>query len=206
MPTVIHFATAARPQRVLDVGVGMGAFGFMLRQYLDVVHERVAKPDWKIHIEGAEIFAGYENPIWSYAYDKVHMGDIRELLTGLGEFDVIICSDVLEHFPRDEARSLSSAFLKQAPILIATTPIGEYPQGAWGGNEAETHHCVLDRHDFPDLVAAVNTVGTACYVSAVGESSKRLMRDAARCCPTVRLSPARRLAGRILRKLQSGQH
>lgn len=164
IPTVLHYLQACKPARVLDVGVGTGSYGLLARQCLDIGHGRVQQDQWQVRIEGVEIFPAYENPVWSYAYDQVHLGDIRTLLPALGSFDVVLCNDVLEHFPRAEARQLVHRLLERGKVLIATTPNRDYPQGAWGGNEAETHHCLLDRRDFHGLVATAITGDTTCYV------------------------------------------
>src|SRR5438034_422277 len=35
IPCILHFAFAVQPKRIFDVGVGIGAYGFVLRQYSD---------------------------------------------------------------------------------------------------------------------------------------------------------------------------
>ena len=200
MATVLHYARAVKPVRILDIGVGMGAYGFMLRQFLDVINENVSKNTWEKCVEGIEIFEAYQNPVWDYVYDKVHMGDVRKILPTLASYDLVICADVLEHFPIDEARLLIQSILEKAPVLIATTPAGYYPQGAWGGNEAETHHCTLTASDFPYLIAHEKTVETACYVCATsGEAIKRI-KIAHLTCPKVKNSRLKLLAARLLVK------
>ena len=201
MPVVLHYATAVKPVRVLDIGVGMGAYGFMLRQFLDVTHERIKPETWKTVIDGVEVFPAYENPVWSYAYSSINMGDVREVLPKLGEYDLIICADVLEHFPRTEAQQLVKDFLAKAPVLIATTPRFDYPQGAWGGNEAETHHCTLDSSDFAHLCARNDTCETAVYVCVRPGGPAQLVKQAARVCPAVKLPWWKYQAARVLRKL-----
>lgn len=164
IPAVLHFVQACEPRAILDIGIGTGSYGLLLRQSLDIGHGRVQPTEWQVRIDGVEIFEGYRNPVWSYAYSQVLMGDVRQHLPRLGAYDLALCNDVLEHFPREEARQLVRTLLTRAKVLIATTPNRHYPQGAWGGNEAETHHCLLDRSDFPGLVAEIRTGVTTCYV------------------------------------------
>ena len=164
IPAVLHFVQACQPRSVLDVGIGTGSYGLLLRQSLDIGAGRIQAATWQVKIDGVEVFEGYRNPVWSYAYSRVLMGDVRQLLPTLGTYDLALCSDVLEHFPREEARSLVRTLLTQCRVLIATTPNREYPQAAWGGNEAETHCCLLGRADFHGLVAEIKTDITTCYV------------------------------------------
>ncbi len=185
IPAVLHYVRACQPSRILDVGIGTGSYGLLLRQSLDIGYGRVEKTSWQVQIDGAEIFPGYRNPVWDYAYDRVHMGDIRQLLPQLGNYDLVLCNDVLEHFPRDETRQLIRSLLEKATILIATTPNRDYPQGSWGGNEAETHHCLLDATDFAGLVAATVTGVTTCYVCSLQKDRVYPLLLAADRCPSI---------------------
>lgn len=183
MPVVLHFVSEAAPKKILDVGVGMGAYGFMARQYLDVSAERIEKETWRTRIDGIEVFQRYQNPVWDYAYDSITLRDLRDCVESIETYDVIICTDVMEHFPVDEARHLLRALLKKTGVLIVTTPVADYPQEAWGGNEAERHHCTLVPGDFPELAAVIPTGVTACYVCCSDKALRTRMKQAASCCP-----------------------
>ena len=206
LPTVIHYATALKPRRVLDVGVGMGTYGFLLRQYLDVANERITRSEWQLVIEGIEIFEGYRNPIWSYAYNEVRIGDVRDLVLNLPKYDLALCNDVLEHFQLDEARDLVQQLIEKCGTVIATTPNVEFSQGAWGGNEAETHRCLLKKSDFPHLVTWSRTGVTNCYVSAVLPRHIGAIKAAESSCPvcTPQRVPLVKRGERKLRRLLLG--
>ena len=135
IPTVLHYVTALRPQRVLDVGVGMGSYGLLLRQNLDINYERILKANWQVTIDGVEIFDGYRNPVWDYAYDRIILEDIRKVLNQIESYDLIICNDVLEHFELTDALNLIRALVRKSRVLIATAPFGHQPQGAWAGTK-----------------------------------------------------------------------
>ena len=186
IPTVMHFANALKPMRVLDVGVGLGTYGFLMRQLTDIYYERVNKKDWQGVINGVEIFEGYRNPTWEYAYDKVFLGDIRNLIGDVGNYDLIICNDVLEHFELSKAKLLITGFLDHSDVVIATTPNRKMPQGNWGGNEAETHKCLLTASDFTELVAAKNCGVTNFYICSRSSSCIATIKKAATHAPVAR--------------------
>lgn len=185
LPTVIHFVESVEHHRVLDVGIGTGSYGFMLRQFLDISQERVAPESWEVTIDGIEVFEGYRNPVWEYAYDRVVIGDAREALDRVGQYDVVVCCDVLEHFDQAEARAIIAKCLQHGTALIATTPNGAWEQGAWGGNEAERHRCVVTEHDFPNLAAVVRTGATSCYVASNDPKTRAQLERAAIGSPAV---------------------
>lgn len=164
VPAVLHFVRSLQPKSVLDVGIGTGSYGLLLRQYLDIAQLRLRPEEWTVRIDGVEIFEPYRNPVWDFAYTNVVIGDIRELAAHLDRYAVVLCNDVLEHFPRGEARALVTSLLDGCDVLLATSPTREYPQGAWGGNEAEAHHCLLGPPDFDGLVASVDAGTTTLYV------------------------------------------
>jgi hypothetical protein len=200
---VVHFVNSVPNQRILDAGIGTGSYGFILRQTLEIAEQRLEKATWMHQIDGIEIFEQYRNPVWDFAYDRVHMGDIRTILQQVGSYDVVVCCDVLEHFPRAEASQLVRRFLERAPVLIATTPIVDIEQGAWGGNEAERHHCLLAPDDFAHLVVRVETGATACYVCSTDPALARRLRDAALNCPSITLPPWQRFEWRVRRRLRA---
>jgi hypothetical protein len=184
----------------------MGAYGLLLRQYLDVSGERLTPAEWRVVIDGIDIFQGYRNPVWSYAYNRITIGDIREILE-IDRYDLILCNDVLEHLSREEAPALVARLLSHCKVLLATSPSGEYPQGACCGNEAERHQITVTPDVFSGLVHTVHVGVTNCYVCTLDESTARRLRELARTCPQIRRRqfPLRSVARRLWRRLVRGR-
>lgn len=178
MSTVLHYVQALNPGCVLDVGIGNGSYGFLIRQYLDIAAERIRPEQWQARIDGMDMFEGYHNPIWNYAYNHVYIGDMRQLIDEVGSYDLILFNDVLEHVERDEAQVLIIKALQKSKAIIATTPNWQMPQGSWGGNEAETHRSFLNAADFKDLVVQEFTGATDCYICSSDHETTMLLREA----------------------------
>ena len=200
--TVVHFATALKPDKVLDVGIGMGLYGLLLRHYLDIAHERLIRGTWTVRIDGVEIFENYRNPVWEYAYDSVTIADARVFVPSAGEYDLVLMGDILEHFERNEARILVEVALSRAKTVIATTPHIEMIQSAWAGNAAETHLSLLDATDFPSLVTAKAAADTTCYVCSRDPATIERIKDAAALCPSYRVGFVPYWRRRIVRRLR----
>ena len=159
VPYVVEAAVALDPASVLDVGVGMGQFGLHLRQALDIARGRLTKPEWKLRLDGVELFEPYRNPIWNYYYDSVVMADARTHLANLaGKYDLILICDVIEHFEKAEAEQVLMMPAKAAKWVLVTTPNGEYPQGALFGNDAETHRSIWTPRDFRAMGGFVHEI------------------------------------------------
>ena len=201
IPAVLHLAYELSPARVLDVGIGLGSMGLLLRQVLDVSHGRLLRQDWRARLEGIEIYPAYRNPIWDFAYDAVHECDVRDFLANQPpRFDLVLCCDVLEHFPLAEARRLARELVRISGCLIATTPTSEYAQGPWFGNEAEAHHCTLGAADFPDLVASDSVGVTSWYACSSDPDVAARVRAIAARAP--RVSPRQAMRDRLLAPLR----
>lgn len=152
-----HFADQLckhQPKSVLDVGIGFGLQGALVRQYLDG-----GVQPWKTQLVGIEAFAAYRNPLWDL-YNHIATCDILDCLfepvvdTPLDgkRFDFIIFSDVIEHFSKEDGYKIIYALidnLNTGGVLLIGTPAVWAEQGAVYGNEYETHRSLWAWNEFP---------------------------------------------------------
>jgi 2-polyprenyl-3-methyl-5-hydroxy-6-metoxy-1,4-benzoquinol methylase len=125
---------------ILDVGFGFGKWGFLVRDTFEVMlGQNFKKSTWKINITGIEPFDKCITPIQKEVYNKIIKEDVFDVIDKLGKYDLIIMGDVIEHFDKDKAYKLLDKLLRHSDNIIISTPLGFMPQGAWAGNERETH-------------------------------------------------------------------
>jgi hypothetical protein len=148
MPFVVSELQRLRPRSVLDVGIGFGKVGMLVREYLECWYGRYSPSSWQITVEGIEIFEGYRNPLWESLYDRVHVGDARALVCGLRSFDVAVCCDVIEHMDKRSGLELVNRLVDRCGALVLTTPIAFWPQGPENGNAHEVHRSHWAPEDF----------------------------------------------------------
>uniref|UniRef100_A0A7V4TH12 Glycosyltransferase n=1 Tax=Candidatus Caldatribacterium saccharofermentans TaxID=1454753 RepID=A0A7V4TH12_9BACT len=152
IPVIIEQVAHLKPSSILDVGIGFGKYGVLLREALELPYERYARSRWKVKIDGVEAFEGYRNPIHEFAYNRVFYGRIEEILSSLGQYDVILLIDVLEHFEKEEGKKLLQDLLLHArKSLLVSTPRFPAPQGAYLGNAFEAHKSRWHILDFVDF-------------------------------------------------------
>jgi hypothetical protein len=140
IPHVAKHLATQRPDRVLDLGIGSGFYGAVVRQWVDLG----VRP-WKTFLVGVEAWTDYRNPIWDL-YDLIVVETIQGYLSRYREqFDCIILGDVLEHFVTEEGIALLRRLqARVAPdgTLIVATPAVFFGQPAMYGNELERHRSV----------------------------------------------------------------
>ena len=113
LSTIIGFAEQQNPGALLDIGVGMGQYGFLLRTNLENInlfeidgsnaHQR-SKDQWKVRIDGIEGYAGYITAVHEYSYTNLMIGDALKLLSTLRNktYDLVLAIDILEHFHKEQ--------------------------------------------------------------------------------------------------------
>jgi len=151
IPYIIEFAReiVPKPQRILDVGVGFGKLGFLMREYYEAKEfGRFKKNDWKIDLVGIEIFKPYISELQQIIYSQIVIGNVFEKLEKLGKFDLVLLGDILEHFNKEDGHKLLNQLLKNSEYILIATPNGFLKHNAMGKNKFEAHKSGWKLKDF----------------------------------------------------------
>ncbi len=149
---IIGLVHSWKPKTILDVGIGFGRWGFLLREYLDI-YGRVGynKEDWQVKIDGIEVWAKYILPHHNYLYDNIYIGDCVEILPILSDYNLIIMTDVLEHIEKERGKNFLNTLCKKGQKCILQVPLGDWKQGLIFDNPYERHLSVWEKEDFINL-------------------------------------------------------
>lgn len=183
IPYVIFAIKQLQPQSILDVGIGFGKWGYLFREYTDIINSehnpgRYHKSGWKVRIEGIEAYRDYLHEAHTFIYDKIHIGDASEIVPKLGKFDVIFLGDIIEHFPLDVGKKLLRTAIKQSnKCVILTTPKYDTGQTDLCNNPLEQHRSVWGPKDFRALGRCLITLADkATYVVAYPTPSTKILK------------------------------
>ena len=132
-----------QPGSVLDIGIGFGKWGLLLREYLDIWQGRYKKEEWKARIDGVEINRAYRNPVYDFAYDFVYYCDIMSCLSILDGYDLVLLIDVIEHLEKETGLLLLQALKNK---YIVCTPAQFYSDDRV--EESERHKSLWLPSDF----------------------------------------------------------
>lgn len=151
--TILDFALALDPASVLDVGTGMGQYGFLLRTNLENEHlfdirgahaKQRDRSEWKYRIDGIEGYDGYLTPVHAYAYQEVMIGNALEVLPRIADrsYELVIAIDILEHLTtEDGARFLDHCVRIASKAVLVSTP-KEFHAQEIAANPYENHRSV----------------------------------------------------------------
>jgi len=151
-PIILDHVIAEKPVSVLDVGIGFGKYGVLVREVLDLPFERYDQKNWLVKIDGIEIHPGYKNPIYDYIYHNVYYNSIQNVLPVLENYDVILFIDLIQNFSKEEGKKLiHELLLKTNKVLIITTPLYPHSQPYYLDNPHEQHQSRWSQIDFTDF-------------------------------------------------------
>jgi hypothetical protein len=146
IPRIIRVAQELRPRRVLDVGIGFGKYGLLLREYLELwgpgtPDDRPWPPPRRTTIDGIEACEDYVGDLQRMIYDHIHIGDAVTVLRGMAgnAYDLALMIDILEHFDPEAGREAVDQVTRVATFVVISTPSRVVAQGPAFGNPLEQH-------------------------------------------------------------------
>lgn len=96
-------------------------------------------------VDAVEVFDKYITDLQEKIYDNIFIGDITEL--EIGEYDLILLIDVIEHIEKEKALELVSKLKKKGKLLIITPKdFCVHPERY--GNKHEEHISHFTYNDF----------------------------------------------------------
>jgi hypothetical protein len=145
---------------ILDVGSGFGRWGFLCRCHLGCGIPLAMNLESKLRVEAIEAYKPNVTPIYDCVYNATHIGDAQEVLSALGEYDIVICSHMIEHLKKEEGLRLLDQMRSHASkAVIVALPFGEWPQDDAYGNPYEVHKAVWQPADFRGHGAYIRRFG-----------------------------------------------
>jgi mannosyltransferase OCH1-like enzyme len=119
-----RIVSTVKHEKMLDIGCGVGTYAKLFPD-----------AEWT----GVEVWEPYvEKYKLNELYQTLIVGDAREWQP-FDHYDVAFAGDVLEHMTYDEAKNLISKLQDCSEVVIASIPIGHWPQGEHEGNPYERH-------------------------------------------------------------------
>src|SRR6056297_387859 len=91
-----------KPETFLDIGIGHGKWGFLVREYTDAWKSRMKIEENQTIIHGIEAYEDYIGPIQNLIYDKIFIGEANNIIMKTPfTYDIIIMAATLEHMSKE---------------------------------------------------------------------------------------------------------
>ena len=159
IPVVINLLWNIAPRRVLDIGAGLGKYGVLFREYLELRHRDGGRQqtadsflwrDRRVRIDCVEGFSDYIGELHKVVYDNIYNKDIVEFIEEEWDYDVIFAGDVLEHIEKAVAvEKLLPKLVERANMgVLISVPFHVEKQGPLFGNALDVHRSSWCPHDF----------------------------------------------------------
>lgn len=156
--TIVGFIERMDPASVLDVGTGMGQYGFLARNNLENVNlfriegaQGCQRPrtEWRVRIDGIEAFLGYLTPVHEYVYNNIMVGDALAILPEIasGSYELVIAVDILEHFTRPDGLTFLHQLKRVAKRAVLVSTPKEFISQEVEANPYENHRSLWSVED-----------------------------------------------------------
>ncbi|MCK4341966.1 MAG: hypothetical protein KAY37_09615 [Phycisphaerae bacterium] len=150
IPFCVDALLKIAPRNVLDVGVGFGRWGMIVREFCEVWLPATGRQNGRVHIEGIEAVAECITAHHKEFYDELHVAEAADVFDDLtGPWDLTIFGHVLEHMPRDVALKLLRAAVERSQYVLVNVTLGAvYPQPESPANPYERRESNWESADF----------------------------------------------------------
>ncbi|RZK12486.1 MAG: hypothetical protein EOO46_03010 [Flavobacterium sp.] len=156
VPTIIHLVQKLQPVTVLDIGKGFGKYGFLIHEYAGINNTKKLDSSKslrdlsEITIDAVEVDADLMLPHLSQFYRNVYFEDVLTLYPKLGNYDLVLMIDIIEHIEKNKAIELLKHLLKTGSKIIVATPIEFFEQELYE-SPFEHHVSHWQKKDFDNL-------------------------------------------------------
>jgi len=160
--TIIQYIEQLNPTSMLDVGVGMGQYGFLARINLENINlfeingsqgQQRDKAGWRVKIDGIEGCEVYLTPVHDYTYNKIMWGNALEILPTLADnsYELVLAIDILEHLTKEDGMIFVQHLKRIAKhSVLISTPKEFIPQEV-EANPYENHLSLWTQTELNEL-------------------------------------------------------
>ncbi len=174
---IMELVILTEPEKVLDIGIGFGKYGFLIYERLNLWYTDNLK-NKRVAIDGIEAFSDYISAIQKNIYDTIYIDEALNAFKNISKtYDLILLIDILEHFTREEGEELIRQCLLNGRNLIVSTPKNIGIQKAAFGNIYETHRTQWEKEDFHKFGNYFCVQNHLSYIVYMGKDLERVRKN-----------------------------
>jgi len=162
IPVVISLIWNLAPKSVLDLGAGLGKYGVLFREYLELRHQHRSdgqpqcsfiRTNRQVRIDCVEGFPDYIGDLHKIVYDNVYEMNILKFIEKEFQYDFVFAGDILEHIDKPiVVQNIIPRLLERTKMgVLISVPANFGKQEALFGNTLEIHRSSWRLKDFNSL-------------------------------------------------------
>ena len=172
---ILDLIIETNPQKLLDIGIGYGKYGFLSREYLEIWDPAIPYGAHKRQIDGIEAFEPYLTPLHYQVYDTIFKGNALDILPGITDrYDLILMIDVLEHFSHEDGLRILKECRRCGKNILISVPRMMSEQEDVYGNPFETHRYNWSGKDLAPIRDKFYLYNYRSLICFIGEDSRRI--------------------------------
>lgn len=179
---IVAIISRLKPKKFIDIGVGFGKYGFLVREYADVNcrpgNEEFIYENKRCIIHGIEGFPKYIGELQNNIYDKIFIGDaIKQVDLIDDDYDLIFLIDIFEHFSKIDGEKLLEKLEKKGKNILISTPKNMQEQDDVFGNEFEIHRYNWRKRDFSKYSSKFFIPNSYSLIVFLGQDAKLIAKN-----------------------------
>jgi hypothetical protein len=127
LPFCLEAVTELAPQRVLELGPGLGRWGMLIREFCENVGGDRCLESWRTHLVGIALAPEQIAEQHGTLYNQMLITDGYDLFNNDERWDLVIFSEVLRVWPRDVIEMNLQRALDHSDYVLLNTLIGADP-------------------------------------------------------------------------------
>jgi len=150
---IMGYIEGINPSSLLDVGAGMGQYGFLARTNLENINlfdidganaKQKSRENWRVQIDGIEGCNIYVTPVHNYCYNNLMLGDALKILPSMDDdsYELVLAIDILEHFDKSNGLIFLSELKRIASRAVLISTPKEFIEQVVEANPYEDHRSV----------------------------------------------------------------
>lgn len=150
LSAIVQFIETLNPLSILDVGTGMGQYGFLARNNLEQENLfcvdgqqgwQRPKKEWRVRIDGIEGCSGYMTPVHEHVYNQILIGNVLDILPTLdgGSYELVLAIDILEHLTKTDGLVFLAELKRVASRAVLVSTPKEFHFQEVQANPFENH-------------------------------------------------------------------
>lgn len=143
---IINEIRRVRPEKMLDVGCGLGVYGLLCRIQLDLYDDEnfyktlAQEKEWRTRIDAIEGYKDYLKFIPDWVYNDIKIGNVLDVLPTIKDdrYDLVLALAIIEHLSKEEGIFFLKELKRVSKTIILSVPKDFHEQHV-PDNPFETH-------------------------------------------------------------------